>query len=332
MGRSPCCDDQSGLKKGPWTAEEDQKLVDFINKNNHGSWRVLPKLAGLNRCGKSCRLRWTNYLRPDIKRGKFSEEEERIIINLHAVVGNKWSKIATHFPGRTDNEIKNYWNTQMRKKLLQMGLDPNTHKPRTDLNHLLNNLSQLLTTASVGNMMTRTPWDNALRLQASASQLAKMQLLQKLYMQVMNSSVAAPAIDNPTSIGIFGSQNIDLFGGNFNGASSMVKDQEWNHDSIPGAPNELNTISNTTLEGFEGFNSNVNNNLNNCYDMQNFKNQHPELVSSSPGSSTTNNRIERTSTSDIQDAGQSSPTYIFEDWEKLLDDDTSESYWKDILQ
>ena len=181
--------------------------------------------------------------------------------------------------------------------------------------------------------MTSTPWDNALRLQASAAQLAKMQLLQNLYMQVMNSSVAAPDIDSKTSIGLFGTQNINLFGGNFSGASSMVRDQEWNHDSIPGALNELNTISNT-LEGFEGFNSNINNNLSNCYDMQNFKNdQHPELVSSSsPGSSTTNNQIESTSTSDIQDAGQSSPTPIFEAWEKLMDDDTSESYWKDILQ
>lgn len=88
MGRSPCCE-ENGLKKGPWTPEEDQKLVDHIQKHGHGSWRALPKLAGLNRCGKSCRLRWTNYLRPDIKRGKFSEEEEQTIINLHAVLGNK---------------------------------------------------------------------------------------------------------------------------------------------------------------------------------------------------------------------------------------------------
>ena len=90
MGRSPCCDHEtSGLKKGPWTPEEDKKLVDYIATNGHGCWRSLPKLAGLNRCGKSCRLRWINYLRPDIKRGKFSDEEERIIIDLHSVLGNK---------------------------------------------------------------------------------------------------------------------------------------------------------------------------------------------------------------------------------------------------
>lgn len=89
MGRSPCCD-ESGVKKGPWTPEEDEKLIEFVAKNGHGSWRNLPKLAGLNRCGKSCRLRWTNYLRPDIKRGKFSEEEESTIIKLHSLLGNRY--------------------------------------------------------------------------------------------------------------------------------------------------------------------------------------------------------------------------------------------------
>ncbi|KAL8502259.1 hypothetical protein ACS0TY_021399 [Phlomoides rotata] len=94
----------------------------------------------LQRCGKSCRLRWTNYLRPDIKRGRFSFEEEETIIQLHSVLGNKWSSIAARLPGRTDNEIKNYWNTHIRKRLLRMGIDPVTHAPRLD--HL--DLSSLL--------------------------------------------------------------------------------------------------------------------------------------------------------------------------------------------
>jgi len=88
MMRTPS-NDESGLKKGPWSPEEDKILVDHIQKHGHGSWRALPKLAGLNRCGKSCRLRWNNYLRPDIRRGKFSDEEENLIINLHSVLGNK---------------------------------------------------------------------------------------------------------------------------------------------------------------------------------------------------------------------------------------------------
>ncbi|CAL9766091.1 unnamed protein product [Musa acuminata subsp. burmannicoides] len=135
MGRTPCCD-KSGLKKGPWTPEEDQKLIDHIQKHGHGSWRTLPKNAGLARCGKSCRLRWTNYLRPDIKRGRFSFEEEETIIQLHSILGNKWSAIAARLPGRTDNEIKNYWNSHIKKRLIRMGIDPVTH---TSLNASLGN-------------------------------------------------------------------------------------------------------------------------------------------------------------------------------------------------
>ncbi|KAL7128888.1 hypothetical protein ABFS83_13G024300 [Erythranthe nasuta] len=152
MGRSPCCD-KNALKKGPWTPEEDAKLTHHIQMHGPGNWRTLPNIAGLERCGKSCRLRWTNYLRPDIKRGRFSFEEEETIIQLHSVLGNKWSAIAARLPGRTDNEIKNYWNTNIRKRLLKMGIDPVTHAPRLDLLDLssllvnsphLNNLSNLI--------------------------------------------------------------------------------------------------------------------------------------------------------------------------------------------
>ncbi|OEL31095.1 Transcription factor MYB39 [Dichanthelium oligosanthes] len=118
MGRTPCCDSK-GIKKGPWAPEEDKLLIDYVQANGPGTWRMLPKLAGLNRCGKSCRLRWTNYLRPDIKRGPFTAEEHSSILQLHAIVGNKWSMIAAQLPGRTDNEIKNYWNTHLKKQLRQ---------------------------------------------------------------------------------------------------------------------------------------------------------------------------------------------------------------------
>ncbi|KAF3534054.1 hypothetical protein DY000_02043225 [Brassica cretica] len=124
----PCCM-KMGMKRGPWTAEEDEILVSFIKKEGEGRWRSLPKRAGLLRCGKSCRLRWMNYLRPSVKRGGITPDEEDLILRLHRLLGNRWSLIAGRIPGRTDNEIKNYWNTHLRKKLLSEGIDPQTHKP-----------------------------------------------------------------------------------------------------------------------------------------------------------------------------------------------------------
>ncbi|CAN4112555.1 unnamed protein product [Withania somnifera] len=128
MGRSPCCE-KAHTNKGAWTKEEDERLIAYIRSHGEGCWRSLPKAAGLLRCGKSCRLRWINYLRPDLKRGNFTEEEDELIIKLHSLLGNKWSLIAGRLPGRTDNEIKNYWNTHIRRKLLGRGIDPTTHRP-----------------------------------------------------------------------------------------------------------------------------------------------------------------------------------------------------------
>ncbi|GMI87402.1 hypothetical protein HRI_002409500 [Hibiscus trionum] len=148
----------AGLKRGPWTAEEDEILTAYIQKHGHGSWSALPEKAGLRRCGKSCRLRWINYLRPDIKRGKFSLQEEQTIIQLHALLGNKWSAMAAHLPKRTDNEIKNHWNTHLKKRLIKLGIDPMTHKPHADAS---------ASRPSGSNLSHMAQWESA-RLEAEA--------------------------------------------------------------------------------------------------------------------------------------------------------------------
>ncbi|CAN6289322.1 unnamed protein product [Urochloa humidicola] len=128
MAKQSCCHKKK-LRRGLWSPEEDEKLMNHIAKYGHGCWSSVPKLAGLERCGKSCRLRWINYLRPDLKRGTFSQEEEDLIIHLHSLLGNKWSQIAAQLPGRTDNEVKNFWNSYIKKRLRERGIDPATHQP-----------------------------------------------------------------------------------------------------------------------------------------------------------------------------------------------------------
>ncbi|KAH6780592.1 hypothetical protein C2S52_011829 [Perilla frutescens var. hirtella] len=121
--------DSNGMKKGAWSKEEDDRLKAFVHEFGHTNWRLLPLLAGLARCGKSCRLRWVNYLKPGLKRGKFTKHEEELIIKLHQQLGNKWSAIAVKIPGRTDNEIKNYWHAHIKKRGRRGGIRaPILHK------------------------------------------------------------------------------------------------------------------------------------------------------------------------------------------------------------
>ncbi|KAF8116789.1 hypothetical protein N665_0014s0052 [Sinapis alba] len=107
---------KSNVKRGLWKPEEDMILRSCVESHGEGNWADISRRSGLKRSGKSCRLRWKNYLRPNIKRGGMSLQEQDLIIRMHKLLGNRWSLIAGRLPGRTDNEVKNYWNTHLNKK------------------------------------------------------------------------------------------------------------------------------------------------------------------------------------------------------------------------
>ncbi|KAL1200641.1 Transcription factor MYB39 [Cardamine amara subsp. amara] len=334
MGRSPCCNQDKGVKKGPWMPEEDDKLTVYINENGYGNWRSLPKLAGLNRCGKSCRLRWMNYLRPDIRRGKFSDEEESTIIRLHALLGNKWSKIAGHLPGRTDNEIKNYWNTHMRKKLLQMGIDPVTHEARTNNLSPMLDVSQMLA-AAINNGQFGNNNNTAFE------DLLKLQLIHKM-LQIITPK-AIPNINNfntnpkpepaaeqldATDPRVFVNQSgitpeassdfMQSFGNIWDGLED---------NQLPGLVTvSQENIMNTTKPG-TSTTSEVNNQTGAGLIPGYYGDQLREIPSSGSVSVSP-------VTSDMNHPGMvqhSSGSDLLADWEKFLDDETSDSCWKSFL-
>ncbi|KAK4350480.1 hypothetical protein RND71_029793 [Anisodus tanguticus] len=127
MGRPPCCSDKVNNRRCNWN-DEDANTSTFVSKHGIGNWATMSKKSGIGRCGRNQKQRWNNRLKPDLKQD-FTPQEEELIIKLHATIGSRWSIIAQQLAGRTDNDVKNLWNTKLKKKLSAMGIDPVTHKP-----------------------------------------------------------------------------------------------------------------------------------------------------------------------------------------------------------
>ncbi|CAL4965781.1 unnamed protein product [Urochloa decumbens] len=173
MGRTPCCD-RAAVKRGPWSPEEDEALRSYVQRHGSGgNWISMPKKAGLKRCGKSCRLRWLNYLRPDIRHGGFTDDEDAVILSLYTQLGSKWSVIASQLEGRTDNDVKNYWNTKLKKRLL----------------------AAAATTADVAAVSARSPPPPVLRLPAAA---APATAAAATYAAALFPSLAIPTVKTET--------------------------------------------------------------------------------------------------------------------------------------
>ncbi|KAL8197974.1 hypothetical protein R6Q57_030001 [Mikania cordata] len=168
--RKSTCNTSLVLRKGAWTVQEDMLLKNCIQKHGEGKWHLVPLRAGLNRCRKSCRLRWLNYLRPNIKKGAFGEDEVDLMLRIHRLIGNRWSLIAGRIPGRTANDVKNYWNTHVRSRPKQQkeepkDVEPSQHtmatifKPQPRTISKTFNLCQHITTNDTGNLIASSSND-----------------------------------------------------------------------------------------------------------------------------------------------------------------------------
>ncbi|XP_060212854.1 MYB-like transcription factor EOBI [Lycium barbarum] len=248
------------LRRGPWTVEEDFTLINFIAHHGEGRWNSLARCAGLKRTGKSCRLRWLNYLRPDVRRGNITLEEQLLILELHSRWGNRWSKIAQHLPGRTDNEIKNYWRTRVQKHAKQLKCDVNSKQFKDTMKYLwMPRLAERIQAAAAASnpvvVSSSGPTITAIQNQEIQPPLSNMNHPMSDYMpfQLANNEKTNSLNYSSTSV----SSSSDLADGCFNFPINQSSNQD--HSQVNQSTNQLcygePTVSPTGYfhPGFLGF-------------------------------------------------------------------------------
>ncbi|PSS30426.1 Transcription factor like [Actinidia chinensis var. chinensis] len=198
MGRPPCCDKSNKREEGAF--DSNRRCKDTCICSQTRNWQLdfgTPE----SRIRKSCRLRWTNYLRPDLKHGNFTPEEEQLILDYHKAIGSRWSLIAKQLLGRTDNDVKNHWNTKLKKKLSKMGIDPATHKPFSQILSDYGKISSLPTTRnqigsssfSVNNIPVLMPEPSLISMELLKYQLINAPMQDEYFANTINQEIMRPS-------------------------------------------------------------------------------------------------------------------------------------------